>query len=316
MITKEQWERQLAFNERFFKDKLDKSIDELTLEEREEWTQKFLLHLDKEKTEVLDEINFKMHRKHNKKIIRSNILEELIDIQKFNLGLFQLWQFTYEDYIEGFNNKSTVVEQRYRQEHELDLLNPEKPICALDLDGVIFDYPNCFIDWAKKFYFIGDAVTIKQIKEDHGLEIYESMKDAYRQSGAKARLPLKSGIFNFISILKACDYQIIGLTSRPYSKYSRIYYDTLDCLKYHGIELDALFWSDNKCLEIIKSFPNIKFFIDDELRQAAPVAKKGYTTFIMKSTEQVEGEIPEFPTLIQANDFTDVIYHLTELHYI
>ncbi|MBZ4649283.1 hypothetical protein [Thermosipho sp. (in: thermotogales)] len=290
MITEDRWNRQLEFNQKFFKDYLNKSMTSLDINEKQEWTQKFLLHLVKELSEVLDEINFKMHRVENKEIILSNILEEITDIQKFTLGLYQLWGFTYEDYLKAFDMKTAVVEQRYKQEHELDLLSKNKLICGIDLDGVIFDYPRCFLDWAIKNFSLPLPYykNLKQLKSSVGLETYEKIKDAYRQSGYKAQLPIKKNVDEFIKFLKLNGYQVIGLTSRPYEKYSRIYSDTLKCLKSHNIELDAIFWSKEKCLKIIKTCPNIKFFIDDDLNQVNSIAEQGYEVFWLYNPDEYD----------------------------
>lgn len=305
MMSRERWERQLAFNNKFFVDKVNKTVDKLTLSEREDWTQKFLLHIVKEQAEVLDEINFKMHRKENKNVILSNVIEEMMDIQKFVLGLFQVWGFTYQEYCEAFDRKTSVVEQRYNQENELNLINPYNPICAFDLDGVVFDYPKCFLDWVYMttgFKF----VDINELKSNFKMQDYEYLKDKYRQCGIKSKLPLKPGFREFLDILRENKFQVIGLTSRPYKKYSRIYPDTLENLKLHKVSLDALFWSENKCLDILRLFPNIKFFIDDDLNQIIPISEQGYKTFWLKQKWQ---ELPyKYPKqIIISEEFKEII---------
>lgn len=312
MVDETRWNRQLEFNRRFFKDKLSKDISELTMEEKTYWTTVFLLHLTKEQAEVLDEIPFKMHRKENKEIILSNILEELIDIQKFVLGLFQIWGFTYEDYLKAFDMKTAVVEQRYRQEHELDLLDKNKLICGIDLDGVIFDYPRCFLDWAVKNFNLPLPYykNLKQLKSSIGIELYEKIKDAYRQSGYKAHLPIKKNADEFVRLLKLNGYQVIGLTSRPYEKYARIYSDTLECLRKHNIELDAIFWSKEKCLEIIKSCPNIQFFIDDDLEQVKQIAEQGYKVFWFYNPDEYEEYEIDNKNIVVVKDFDEIIDHI------
>lgn len=311
MIDKERWLRQLRFNQRFFIDKLGKDMSELTLEEKQIWTQKYLLHIVKEITEVLDEINFKMHRKEEKPVILSNILEELIDNLKFILGLFQLWGFTYEEVMQGFDDKSTVVEQRYQQEHELNLIDSAKPIACIDLDGIIFDYPKCFIDWAYNAGYIDMRYnSTHEMKHAIGLIKWEEIKDSYRQSGIKSKLPVKHGVINFLEKLRKNGYQIIGLTARPYKQYSRIYHDTLKNLKLFNIKLDAIFWDDNKCLKILKSFPNISFFLDDDLKQVNSVAELGYKVFWFPDKNEYNKEVVTHNNVIRIDDFNSILENL------
>lgn len=282
MLTKELWDRQLDFNRKFFMNTIGKDISKLTLEEKQVWTQKFLLHITKEISEVLDEINWKMHRKENKDVIFSNILEELTDNQKFLLGIYQIWGFTYDDYISEFKRKTFVVEQRYKQEHEIDLLCKDSKVCALDLDGVLCKYPEGFLNFVKEKFDI-EYNDIYELKKRVGVKEYEHYKHIYRLSGEKQFLEPRSGASEFTQRLRKAGYKIVIITARPYEKYMRIYYDTLYWLEKNNIVYDAIFWDKDKCVKIVKELPSIEFLVEDDYNNALQVAEEGYKVYLMRT---------------------------------
>ena len=87
----------------------------MTPEQRQYWHEKYTLLLNKELMEVLDETEFKPHRKIQGKMVRSNLMEELVDVFKYWMCLCQVHNVSADDIIEEFHRKSNVVKQRYYQ---------------------------------------------------------------------------------------------------------------------------------------------------------------------------------------------------------
>lgn len=85
------------------------------VEYQQSLTKDYLLLLIKEATEVLDEINYKPQKKQ-KEVDKDKIREELIDIQKFLFNLMLIWNMSPASFIEIFDKKSTIVEQRFQKE--------------------------------------------------------------------------------------------------------------------------------------------------------------------------------------------------------
>lgn len=305
----EGWVKQLDFNKMFFKDRLNKEISELTLEEKEQWTQRWLLNIMSELDEVLREINWKDHKKERKEVILSNLVEEFIDITKFATGLFQLWGISYSEYKDEFMRKSFVVEQKYKQEKDFDLLNKDSKICGIDLDGVLFDWPAFFLEFIEKVTY-QKFETIKEVKKVLGQKQYDTLKHMYRQSGQKAKMRPKEYAIELTKTLKSLGYQIVILTSRPYEKYNRIYADTLEALKVNKFDYNVIFWDKNKCNKIIKEIPQIRFLIEDEIGQALSVAQSGYKVFLLKSefSNHVEHE-----NIIRVKNNLDLINKIKEM---
>ena len=104
------WNRQQTFmSNRLDFNNLEK------LEDKEKETQTLLLHLHAEVSEVLDCINYKLHKKRHEVDI-NHLKEELIDAQKYLLNLFILWDVSAQDFIDLFNKKSKIVEERFERE--------------------------------------------------------------------------------------------------------------------------------------------------------------------------------------------------------
>ena len=273
-MSKELWKIQETFTKKFWDTHggLPKNEKELTVV-----TKDYLLHLMKEVTEVLDQISFKMHRLPKDFVDRANVLEEMIDCQKFLWGLMQIWGFSYEDFMEEFQRKSAVVEQRYAQESAMKILRNE--LCALiDIDGVLADYPGGFYAWLAKRK---PTCSLYQAKIGYAalsIEEKEVVKREYRQSGAKAKLKVLPGAKLLLNYIRDKGMKIILLTNRPYSEHFRIYGDTLTWLKNNELPYDAIIWARDKGFEAVKNFKNICWALDDSPVNVARLREAGITT--------------------------------------
>jgi hypothetical protein len=269
------WQDQLEFNKMFFKTK-GKDFTKFTLEEKQQWTKEYLLHLVCESTEVLREIKWKMHRKEDdKEVILSNISEESIDIFKFLMGIFQIWGITYEDFVKQYWDKTQVVKQRFEQEHSLTLVNKKKCV-ALDIDGVLLDWETHFLKYANKKLHKHYTHT-----KDIPTMDYTKVKHEYRDSGAKKNIKAFYDASEFTKKLKKLGYSIVLITSRPYKEYLRIYSDTLFSLKKNDILYDAVYWDEKKHIKILKELPDLKFIVEDNTKFANEIAQEGYEVFLI-----------------------------------
>lgn len=279
---KEEYNNQLEFNKKFLT-KRGIDISNISKELLVPLIKDFVLHLIKEATEVLDTVQFKMHRKIDVEFIETNTVEELIDCQKYLWGLFQLMGVSYEDLKKEYWRKTQVVEQRYHQEHELKEFAKHKKVCAVDLDGVLCKYPEPWL------YYLNDNLqtsytTLKEAKIKVDMLTYSSIKSKYRQSGVKKNIEPIEGSVEFLEMLKYYGYSIVILTSRPYKKYFRLFADTLDWLRDNNMKYDSILFDDNKNMKILKEIPNIQFMVEDSFRYANSVAAVGYRCYLMVKT--------------------------------
>ena len=104
------WNTQASFSKNFM------DFNKLNNDEYvEQQTRDYLLHVMGEIAEVLEHTNYKKH-KQKKELDRSGVKEELIDIQKYLLNLFLLYNVDVREFVELFNSKSKIVEERLKKE--------------------------------------------------------------------------------------------------------------------------------------------------------------------------------------------------------
>jgi len=147
------------------------------------------------------------------------------------MTLFQLHGFTPEEIETAYYRKSAVVEQRHLQEMVRNL-QEESRIAAVDIDGVLADYPRSFVEYVNHelgTQYTVDSVVSYDVYTSLGLsvEIGMYLKDRYRETGQKRFIPVLPGAREFLQRLRAEGYTIVLITARPYEQYSRIYADTL-----------------------------------------------------------------------------------------
>jgi hypothetical protein len=300
------WERQKIFNARFFKDRgLD--LESLSLADRIRWTKEFVLHVEGELHELLGETNWKMHRVGEDGVVRSNVREEWIDCFKFLLGIANVWGFGLEELAEEFMRKSTVVEYRYRMERRLSAIAPDDPVVAVDIDGVLNDYPAEFCEWlvrtAPEFAERGDVPFLSVARAELGSKRYLELKDAYRESGAKREQRVRAGAKELLDGLRANGLTVVLLSKRPYWRFYRIYADTLEWLEKGGLNCDAVLFHREKHRKIIESFPGLVAMIEDDPKVADEVRAAGYPVVLVRSelNEGIEDEnVVERPDLALA----------------
>lgn len=295
------WKIQYDYNEKFLRLKNNINIKNIEEKDKINLTKDYILHTIKELTEVLDTFNFKMHRIENKKNIRHNTIEELIDTQKFLWGIFQLWQVDEQEFYDQFVRKSNVVEQRFNQ--EFYKLDKSKKIIILDIDGVIADYPECFVNYVNnktntKFvnmFDIRNMLTQKQIYD---------LKDEYRNSGVKSSLPVKEYAIDFINKIKQ-KYYIVLLTSRPYSKYFRIYADTLEWLDKNKIHYDAIYWDEKKSRNILNNLDldQIEYVIEDNVYFANKISQLNVKVYLINNEYN---QSKELKNVVRINDLREI----------
>jgi len=273
------YDNQLEFNKKLFEKKeldfTNLSNGVITLQLKD-----YILNIIREATEALDTRKFKMHRIENKEEIVSNTIEELIDCQKYLWGAFQLLGVDWDHFVSEYWRKTRVVEQRYFQEHLLKSITIDKKVVALDLDGVLCEYPKPWIDYVNK-ELNTNYLTLNDLKANVDLLTYSKLKSKYRQSGLKAKINKIYYASEFTQMLRNADYWIVIITSRPYKKYYRLYPDTLEWLSNNDITYDALYFEDQKNLRIIEDVPNLNFMVEDNKQYANDVAKLGYKVYYL-----------------------------------
>lgn len=286
--------RQRDFNDRIFHDR-NLDLSRLSPSERATWTKEYILHVADELHEFLRETNWKMHyRGTTADPSPSNLLEEWVDAFKFLLGLANLWDFSAEEIVDEFFRKSAVVEYKYAMAQRLGALSYARDrIVAVDIDGVLNDYPRHFVEWASERSGISrSTATLRSLREIVGPRRYFELKDEYRESGEKQNQAVRSGAKELLDGLRASGLSVVLLSKRPFWRFSRIYADTLEWLDAMGLRYDAILFHPEKHRKIVEDFPDLVAMIEDDPAVARAVRDVG-TKVVLVRGEVNEGiDIP------------------------
>lgn len=306
-MDKNIWNDQFEFNKKFFND-IGLDVTKLSVEDKIKWSKEFVLHVEQELHDLIDCLpHWKMHyrnNEHDKNLIKSNMKEEYIDSLKYLMGLGQVLGISFEDVIDVYNAKTEVVAQKYEQNKRIEELRNEE-VVVFDIDGVINNYPDCFIDWVNKKYKASYSQT-EEMKTDLGIEKYEEYKESYRLSGDKRFQPVNQDTVDTIMKLKSLGYKIVLYTVRPVNKYKRIYHDTLYWLNSNGIKFDAIYWSDYNKEDFYRLGLKIKFVVDDTLSNAILFSKEGYKVLLLDK-DYNKTEKDKTYTYVRINKTSDIL---------
>jgi hypothetical protein len=285
---KEIFEKQQEFTRLFFRRKHDLDLDRISKDKelQIEWNKEYILSLITEATEILNEIDWKMHTKKDSETINDNILEECIDVMKYLFGLIIINGFSVDDMYTKFIEKTEVVYAKFKQEELVDKMkkNKDSKIVFVDIDGVLADYPNEFIKFVNK-KLDKKYKTMPELKRSlEKIEFYK-VKSEYRLSGIKKEMGVLNRAKDMLKKLKEKKYFVVLLTARPYKEYFRIYSDTLEWLKSNELYFDAILWDQEKEKYIMQHFnsDNVKFCIDDDIDNINKLYENGFKSFLIKN---------------------------------
>jgi uncharacterized HAD superfamily protein len=160
-------------------------------------------------------------------------------------------------------------------------------ICALDIDGVLNDYPQCWIDFVNLHFthmgrdnFFND---LNQMKATLSYAVYKELKHKYRTSEFKLLIPPRISAANVVRELKNKGYTIVIITSRPFDEYPELRVATMRWLDMHSIEYDDIIESRFKHLDVLAQYPNLDFIVDDNRYIANNFARLGFRAFLLKN---------------------------------
>jgi len=214
-------------------------------------------------------------------LVTTNLIEEYTDVFKYFMGLGQVLGISYDDILKGYKDKTDVVKQKYEQNKKFqELLHKE--VVIFDIDGVINNFPDCFLDWVrtrKRF----DFSSVETMKSTLDIKTYEQLKTDYRLSREKRSQPVNQETLKLMQYLKDREETIILFTHRPVTKYKVIYTDTLYWLNKNKIPFDAIYWSDYQRKEdIYKLRFKIKYIVEDNLDNAKNFNHEGHRVFLLE----------------------------------
>jgi NTP pyrophosphatase (non-canonical NTP hydrolase) len=214
-------------------------------ENKDHWTEKYLLGMIAEVDEVLREINWKRHRKSDipRRFDKVSMAMELADLTKYAFSLWELWGFTAEDLLFYVGQKNDILKLRYDQ--EFAEIPKDRSVVITDLDGTVGNWR-----WAFMNFIMNKGVTaLTEIPEtslamDTDLSMrfpdYYELKDEFERSGGYRNIPVYPDAALLLESLKDLDAYIIAVTARPADKYKRIWLDTWEWIEDNKLCIDKL----------------------------------------------------------------------------
>lgn len=155
-------------------------------------------------------------------------------------------------------------------------------ICALDIDGVLCEYPKAWVDYINAHYPNQSKNNdLNELKEIIPYNAYKNLKEKYRISGIKRTLPIIEGSVSLTKRLRKAGYLIVLLTKRPFYRHKEILRDTLYWLRSNGFEYDLIFHGKDKHIQILKYLPEVEFIAEDNHSIANEIAKLGYKVYLL-----------------------------------
>jgi hypothetical protein len=279
------WNKQKVFTE-FVLNTLDTPIEKLTDEDRTRLTKEYIEYLHSELVEVLNNTPWKKHR-YTGVADRRALVEELVDVQKFLWGLMQIWGVSLDELTTAFNEKSTVVEQRFNQEHILPKLFNN--VVLVDIDNVLADWDEGFGKWAA----LQGGHTIGEYEK--GTALREIYKDKFRQFGLMLDLPVKRGAREGVELLVKREYIPVYLTARPINKHPRLINDTVMWLQANGFQHKYIYYTDiNKHLFALENFKKVDALFDDDEQIVIKAKRAGYKAYRVHASYTLLDKVQEF----------------------
>lgn len=265
-------------NQKAFQDSRGKFNSQYSIDD----TKNILLAMHSEISDLLNCFKWKPNQKPGDDFIIGNVHEELVDLLKYWLIVANIWNFGPAQIVEEYFKKTAVVEQRWKQEFDLNL--GEHQCAVFDIDGVLCDYVGT---WYKFLEKEGITPLVKRhelktldisITVEQGHYVY--LKDKYRGDGEKKNALVNDGAQQLLQSVKKAGYKIVVVSARPVKEYHRIFSDTIFWLKNNGLNYDAIFFEENKREWVLSHLKNVVFCVDDDPKQVERLSNSGLLVYM------------------------------------
>lgn len=225
------WKQQQKYNDR---------IKERQNRSSAEWMEVYILGLMSECGQLLEAMRWKKNRLQTVEEFGPNVPEELADITKFVLSMWQQIGFTPEQMIERVHRKGLLLDSLFTQEFETQL----KP------DVVVFDVDNVLADTqaALAQFFDLEHFDVSKLRSSIHLDLaanqpfdeYRRLKNKFELEGGYLKLDPIYPIRFLFKELRNRDISIVCYTARPVDVFKRIRQDTFEWFLEFGVKPDIV----------------------------------------------------------------------------
>ena len=252
----------------------------------EYWMKQYLLGAVAEVDEVLQEINWKIHRRGHP-MNQNNLAHELADLTKFVWCLWEWSGFTHHDMLQFVKEKSDELEAQMVQ--DFDTVIPDgSPVILTDLDGTLGDWRRAFMDWGiehDKFPATPDPSKSLAMETDIGIPylLYAKLKEEFEATGGYKQIQVYPDVLDTLGTVQSRGIPIIAYTARPAEKHTRIWADTWHWINENALPIQELrIGSEARivraCELIEQGHPVV--LLDDDPSLALRAAQAGINVFM------------------------------------
>jgi NTP pyrophosphatase (non-canonical NTP hydrolase) len=236
------WDQQILYN---------LQVREIKPRNDADWMINYILGTISELSELLDEMNWKRHRLTFVKEFGPNVEEELADITKYVLSMWQLMNFSPGEMLEALYRKGEILDQLFIQETRGPL--HDEDIVIIDLDGVLADFRVGFREWLKDSSW---SELLSMGEHEFGLHMdinsgwkystYEEAKLEFEKTGGYKNLPPMQNVLKAVRMMSVGGCYIYAWTARPNGVYKRIWADTWMWLKDQNLPVQGLYFGNDE----------------------------------------------------------------------
>lgn len=169
----------------------------------------------------------------------------------------------------------------------------EKKIVSFDIDGVLNNYPECWLSFLNQKL----NITFRSIEEAKKIlcsEQYDSIKKIYRLMGENSEFTVaNSDMIKVVNSFYNAGFHVIISTSRPINSlnFPLLLNLTIQWLIEQGVQFSQVVYKDDTLSNHRHLLSNIQFHIDDEIKYIRVFRNFGVTAYLFNFSHDEYSEI-------------------------
>lgn len=253
---------------------------------RLEVVKEFVLGIYDQTTKLMSAFDY---QKHTLQAVEDydNAIIQLIDINKYTIGLLSLLGLESHEYLEKFIIKSNLLSERWNSLK--DKMTKDTKVIVWDIDGVIADYDTSYREFLENeengLKIINDDRSSYSYYNQYGIDKLEeeNLHAKFIKAGGFLNLKVYPEMVELIELVYGTNVKVVLLTARPSWVFKRLIPDTYEWLKDNGIKYDLLLWDKDKAETLVKYvFPaDVLYFIEDRDKHALEISHLGVDVLLI-----------------------------------
>lgn len=270
------------------------------IQSHEHWMKQYLLGAVSEVNEILDEINWKVHKRGHP-VNPYNLARELADLTKYVLSMWEVSGFDADAMLNFVAEKGDELDAQWVQDW-LYKIPPASKIILTDLDGTLGNWRKAFMDWLMTTH--GEDLPL-----DSGINLamevemkipypkYASWKKQFEAEGGYRILPVYPDVQPTFQALDKAGVIGIAYTARPAKVHGRIWSDTWEWLE------------NNQLHHLVKE---LRIGAEDRISRACELKEQGHQVLMLEDDPglAIRAATSGIPVLLRSQPYNKGINHI------